>query len=110
MRTLLALSKIHKMHTISIDFVQVYPQADIKVAIYLYTPQGINLGGNNKNVVLKLKKNLYGLKDAGITWWKVISKGLLDLGFEQIDADQCEFRKENIIILFMFMFMFILVC
>ena len=68
------------MHTKSIDFVQVYPQADIKVTIYLHTPQGIDLGGNNKDVVLKLKKNLDGLKDAGLTWWEMISKGLLDLG------------------------------
>ena len=98
-RTLLVLSKIHQMHTKSIDFVQAYPQADIMVTIYLHTPQGIDLGGNNKDVVLKLKKNLYGLKDAGLTWWEMISKGLLDLGFEQTDTDQCVFKKENVIIL-----------
>ena len=27
------------------------------------------------------------------------SKGLLGLGFEQTDTDQCVFRKENVIIL-----------
>ena len=29
----------------------------------------------------------------------MISKGLLDLGFEQTDTDQCVFKKENVIIL-----------
>ena len=29
----------------------------------------------------------------------MISKGLLDLGFEQTETDQCVFKKENVIIL-----------
>ena len=29
----------------------------------------------------------------------MISKGLLDLGFEQTEIDQCVFKKENVIIL-----------
>ena len=36
-RTLLVLSKIHNLHTKSIDFVQAYPQADIKVTSVLET-------------------------------------------------------------------------
>ena len=66
-RTLLVLSKIHNLHTKSIDFVQAYPQADIKVTIYLHTPQGVSFGDKHQDVVLQLKKNLYGLKDAGPT-------------------------------------------
>lgn len=66
-RTLLVLSKIHQIYTKSIDCVQAYPQADIKVTVYLHTPQGIDLGGNIKDVILKLNKNSYGLKDAGLT-------------------------------------------
>ena len=37
-RTLLVLSKIYKLHTKSVDFVQAYPQAAIKVTTYLHTP------------------------------------------------------------------------
>ena len=98
-RTLLVLSKIHNLHTKSIDFAQAYPQADIKVTIYLHTPQGVRFGDKHQDVVLQLRKNLYGLKDAGLTWWEMISKGLLDLGFEQTETDQCVFKKENVIIL-----------
>ena len=67
-RTLLVLSKIHNLHTKSIDFVQAYPQADIKVTIYLHTPQGVSFGDKHQDVVLQLKKNLYGLKDTELTW------------------------------------------
>ena len=81
-RTLLVLSKIHHLHTKSIDFVQAYPQADIKVIMYLHTPQGVDFGNKHKDIILKFKKTLYGLKDACLTWWEMISKGSLDLGFE----------------------------
>ena len=67
-RTLLVLSKIHNIHTTSIDVVQVYPQTDIKVTIYLHMSQGVNFGDKDQDVVLQLKKSLYGLKDAGLTW------------------------------------------
>ena len=98
-RTLFILSKIHNLHTKSIDFIQAYPQADIMVTIYLHTPQGVNFGNNHADIVLRLKKNLYVLRDAGLTWWEMILKGLLDLGFEQTDTDQCVFKKKNVIIL-----------
>ena len=86
-------------HTKSIYFVQAYPRVDIKVTIYLHTPQGVDFGNKHKDIVLKLKNNLYGLKDAGLTWWEIISKGFLDLGFEQTDTEPCVFKKENVIIL-----------
>ena len=98
-RSLLVLSKIHNLHTKSIYFVQAYPQVDIEVTIYLHTSQGVSFGDKHQDVVLQLKKNLYGLKDAGLTWWEMISKGLLDLGFEQTETYQCVFKKENVIIL-----------
>ena len=42
-RILMTLSKLHGMHTKSIDFVQAYPQANIKSSIFLKSPQGIEL-------------------------------------------------------------------
>ena len=98
-RTLLVLSKIHGLHTKCIDFTLAFPQADVKVPIYLRTPPGIQLGGNSNNTVLKLKKNLYGLRDAGRTWWEHLSEGLTEMGFHQTETDQCVFIKDNVIIL-----------
>ncbi len=68
-RTLLVLSKIHGLHTKCIDFTLAIPKADVKVPIYLHTPTGIQLDESESHdkMVLKLKKNLYGLRDAGRT-------------------------------------------
>ena len=46
-----------------------------------------------------LKKNLYGLRDAGKTWWEHPSEGLIELGVHQTQTDQCVFIKDDVIIL-----------
>jgi hypothetical protein len=52
-----------------VDFVMAYPQAPIKMDIYMKLPQGIQTKhGNCKDHVLKLEKNIYGQKQAGRMW------------------------------------------
>ena len=56
---------------------------------------------NNGQLVLKLLKNLYGLKDAGRTWFEHLSDGLTDMGFVPASSDPCIFiQGSNIIILY----------
>ena len=44
-------------------------------------------------MVRKLLKNLYGLKDAGRTWFEHLSDGLLCMGFIPTNSDPCIFTK-----------------
>ena len=67
-RIMLTLASIENLHTKSIDFVLAYPQADLDVDIYMELPQGFNVGPESRRYVLKLQKNLYGLKQAGHNW------------------------------------------
>ena len=100
-RILLTLAKLHNFHTKSVDFVQAYPQAKVKYPIFLKPPAGVVLNNNNGQLVLKLLKNLYGLKDAGRTWFEHLSYGLNDMGFQQTSSDPCIFiRNSDIIILY----------
>ena len=72
-RITMALAAIENLHTISIDFVIAYPQADLDVDIYMELPQGINVGPESGRYVLRLEKNLYGLKQAGHNWLEKLS-------------------------------------
>ena len=55
----------------------------------------------NKNKVLKLKKNLYGLKQAGRNWWLKLAEGLKDMGFKPSQADPCvHLRKDAVILVY----------
>ena len=98
-RTLLALSIIHDLETRSIDFVLAFPQADLDVDIFMELPYGFDIDGK-RGYVLKLNKNLYGLKDASRTFWMMLKEGLEARGYEhQSESDQCVFYGKTSIIL-----------
>ena len=49
--------------------------------------------------VLKLKKNLYGLKSAAATWFSFLCEGLKAENFIQSEVDQCVFMRDDFILL-----------
>ena len=51
----------------------------------------------NKHL-LKLQKNLYGLKDGQVTWHEHIKTGLLSRGFHQSKVDPCLFIKGTVLL------------
>ena len=66
-RLILAIAKIHNIDSKSIDFVLAFPQADFKEDIWTQLSVGFQIDGqteakSDKCYVLKLNKNLYGLK------------------------------------------------
>lgn len=57
--------------------------------------------GYDKNVhVAKLKKALYGLKQGGRTWYQLLYRALVDLGFKRTEYDHSVFflRQGNDIV------------
>ena len=100
-RILMTLARLNNLYTKSVDFVQAFPQADVKANIYLHNPPGVILADTNGETVLKLLKNLYGLKDAGLTWYEHLTKGLDELGFKPTKSDPCIFIKgQNVVIIY----------
>ena len=72
-RIMLTLSLIEKLHTKSIVFVLTYPQVNIEEDIYMLLPQGFNVVPDSGRYVLKLQKNLYGVKQEGHNWFEKVS-------------------------------------
>eukprot|EP00957_Ditylum_brightwellii_P077210 5867383-Ditylum_brightwellii.AAC.1 len=95
---MMIMSKLHNLHTRSINFVLAYPQAEVKLVIYLHPPIGIILNTNGEDVVFKLRKNLYGLNDTGRTWWEHMSEGPEKIEFKQCNADQFVWIKDGIMV------------
>ena len=52
----------------------------MKTSIYLLPPARVEINTNGEDLVMILRKNLYGLKDAGMTWCNIYTKTLRDLG------------------------------
>jgi histone deacetylase 1/2 len=98
-RTLMVLSILNDLETRSIDFVLAFPQADLDVDIYMELPFGFDFEGK-RGYVLKLNKNLYGLKDASRTFWNMLSDGLTARGYaKQSAVDSYVFIGEDSILL-----------
>ena len=97
----MAISIIHDLETRSIDFVLAFPQADLDVDIYMELPYGFDLEGR-RNFILKLNKNLYGLKNASLNFYNFLKAGLEARGYErQSVADSCVFLgKESIVLVY----------
>jgi hypothetical protein len=57
-----------------------------------YTPKN-----TPQHHVLKLKKNLYGLRQAGYNWHEKLKEGLIQRGFRQSIVDPCLFLRHDCI-------------
>jgi hypothetical protein len=78
---LLTLCNIHGLESKSIDFMLAFPQADLDVDIWMELPTGIVVSGKDNEsraYVLKLKKSVYGLKQASLNWFEKLKQGLMD--------------------------------
>jgi hypothetical protein len=81
-----------------VDFVMAYPQAPIKMDIYMELPQGIlTKHGNSKEHVLKLEKNIYGQKQAGRVWNPFLVDKLTSIWFPTSLIDDCIFFRGDVI-------------
>ena len=98
-RIMLTLAAIENLHTKSIYFVLAYPQANLDVDIYMELPQGFNVVPESARYVLKLQKNLYGLKQAGHNWFEKLSTALGNLSINPSKVDPCVFIVEDVIVL-----------
>lgn len=81
-RMLLALAVERKMHLHQVDISTAYLNSDFNDEIYIQQPEGF-VNKIDPTKVLKLKKSLYGLKQAGRNWNERLGKVLHEMGLWQ---------------------------
>ena len=101
LRTLFILGKVLGWSSRKVDYVQAFPQAELdeNEHIYMHLPRGLHVDDakHRSDYVLKLKKNLYGLKQASYNWSELLKSGLIQLGFTQSKVDPCLYFKDDVI-------------
>jgi transposase InsO family protein len=85
LRLVLALAALKDLELRSVDISSAFTYGDLDEEIYMEQPEGFHQGG--PNMVCKLKKGLYGLKQASRQWNKKIHSVLVSIGFTRIKAD-----------------------
>ena len=98
-RCIFILALLMGWHMRVIDFVMTNTQADIKMDIFMQLPAGTTIKGvDSTKHLLKLQKNLYGLKDGQVTWHEHIKASLLSRGFCQSKVNPCLFIKGTVLL------------
>lgn len=96
LRLLLTIAAARGYHLTSIDIRQAYLQADLKEDLYMHMPPGLPAYDSKGNkLIVKLRKSLYGLRQAGREWADLLSQFLVTWGFRRSTIDICLYTYSN---------------
>ena len=84
LRTLIALSTQRGLELHHVDVQTAFPLPE---EVYMKQPVGYEEG--EKDLVCKLKKSLYGLKQSSRCWNTALDSHLRSMGFSQLQSDPC---------------------
>jgi hypothetical protein len=84
-RLILALAALEDLELRSVDISHAYLNGKLEEEIYMQQPEGFEVGG--PNYVCRLLRSLYGLKQAGRVWSKLLYSVLVSMGFQRVQSD-----------------------
>ncbi|XRB19945.1 reverse transcriptase [Pseudoscourfieldia marina] len=91
-RTFLSLAATNAWIVKQVDVDNAYANADVKEDVFIEQPEGFEKP-EARDLVCKLAKSLYGLKQAGRNWHFMLLEALIEYGFTQSEVDVCMFWK-----------------
>lgn len=89
-RTILALAAAENLEMVQFDIKTAFLNGDLEEEIYMAIPEGMD--GANGGKVCRLRKSLYGLKQASRAWNTKFTDFLAVCGLTQSAADNCVFH------------------
>ncbi|GAU50785.1 hypothetical protein TSUD_192210 [Trifolium subterraneum] len=84
-RTLLAIAAIKNWHLHQLDVNNAFLHGDLQEDVYMKVPDGVQC--DKPNLVCKLQKSLYGLKQASRKWYEKLTALLIIEGYTQAASD-----------------------
>ena len=89
-RVVLAIAAAYDYNLTSVDVKQAYLQATLSEDLYMRMPPGLpSYDKDGRRLVVKLRKSLYGLRQAGREWGQLLTSFLVSYGFRQSSIDVC---------------------
>jgi hypothetical protein len=93
-RVLLAVAALMGWHLHQMDVKNTFLQAELEEQVYMVQPPGFHYGTNTL-AVCRLKKSLYGLKQASCAWNAKITQQLRNLSFKTSKSDSSLFIRKS---------------
>jgi hypothetical protein len=91
-RTLLSIVAMHDYELEQLDVKTALLHGELEEDIYMNQPKSFVIP-KKENIVCKLKKSLYGLKQSRKQWNKIFDSFMLSHGFKRFDYDSCVYLK-----------------
>jgi hypothetical protein len=88
-RTIFALAALEKWEIHGMDVITAYLLGKLDEEIYMVQPGGFIKVGMKRNIVCRLLRSRYGLKQAARVWNQKIHAFLVKIGFVRSAADPC---------------------
>ena len=96
LRVLLAIIAKFDMDFLQFDVPTAFLNATIKETVYMEVPEGVpDRDKMPKGTVCKLKKTLYGIKQAPREWNKELDNFIITLGWARCISDSCLYTKAS---------------
>lgn len=93
-RTLVALSVQYGLKIHQVDVTTAFLNGELEEEVYMKQPPGFSAEGQ-ENLVCKLKKSIYGLKQSPRCWNSTLHNQLKSMGFLQTTSDPCIYRDSG---------------
>ena len=91
-RTLFSYSTYKGFKVYQMDMKSKFLNGILEEEVYIEQPEGF-VDPNNKNIVCRLHKSLYGLKKAPKAWYERLHNYLVKIGFEETDDNNNLYLK-----------------
>ncbi|RVW51035.1 Retrovirus-related Pol polyprotein from transposon TNT 1-94 [Vitis vinifera] len=91
-RLVLGMVAAENLHLEQLDVKTTFLHGDLEEDLYMNQPEGFIVQGQ-ENLVCKLRKSLYDLKQAPRQWYKKFDNFMHRIGFKRCEADHCCYVK-----------------
>ena len=88
LRIIMALVAQYDLELHQMDVKTAFLNGDIEEEIYMDQPEGFSMDGKD-HMVCKLKKSIYGLKQASRQWYLKFNDTIISFGFQENIVDRC---------------------